>query len=252
MEKILGAITNKDKSGILISKRPIGFSYANEYICKIFGYSLGEFSSFSYLAHLMHDNDQEDNIQASMEVWNGEKQMVKITSQFRRKDGTYFTADLMMTNRPASSGENYTVMQFENITETDITFNDTKEGKMASIAAKYSNNNKSAIILANAAKGIAYANRRCNDVFGYSPKEMENLKGPAFVHSSSMAEIARKGIKVYSGFAAKECFPCTFKKKDDDNFNADLTITKHKEDGTKYLVMQLDNIVHEDTVEATS
>jgi len=73
-----------------------------------------------------------------------------------------------------------------------------------------------------------------------------------FTHSSSLGALTRNSIKVMTGLSLKANFNCRFLKKDDGTLTADTTITKHKEDKVKYLVLQLENIKQDSSIETVS
>ena len=253
MEKILAGLTNKDSTGILIDQSMVGLCYANDSICEIFGYTKEEILTYHHLFFIMDQNDPEENIETYSSVIGGKKNNAKFTHRFVRKDGTLFEADLEMTNHKNSVGERITVLQLDNIIESSDTIGQNDDVNLDKIADQFSNNRDTGVLLATTKTGIVYANKLSYESFGYKKDEMYGISKPQiWIHSKSTAALIKNSIKVYSGFKSESSFPCRFLKKENGDFRADVTIKKHKKDGIKYLVLQLDNIVHENTVEAAS
>ena len=243
MEEILSTITNQDSTGILINKSLEGFTFANDFICRTFGYSNIELLAFDTLPYLMNQNNQnnsEENIDKYLSVLNGDLQNATMVAQFVRKDGTYFHANVNMTYR-----DGFTVTQFENIVDIDESSSDVHDNNFANIAANYESSN-SGVLIISTKNGIAYANKVANEAFGYKKDKMIGINAPRFfTHSSDLAQLTRNSIMVFTGLKSKATFSCRFLKEDNGTFKANLTIHKHKEAKAKYLILQLDNITQE-------
>lgn len=241
VENFIKGLKNQEGVGILVTDQGVGFTFANDYILEVFGYTLNEFSERSYLAVLMDENHSQEYIEKSMEVINGDVARAKFKAQFVRKDRTIFLADVEMINHKLSSGDTVTVIQFENIKNTESTASGIDNNNLASIAAKYIDDNKTGIILATS-QGIAYSNSACCRAFGYQNNEMVYMQGPSFVNLADMVKIASKGMKVYTGLSKQETFSCRYSKKGGGVLMADTKMVIHKEGKEKYLVLQLNNI----------
>jgi len=245
MEKFLAGLTNQDSTGILIAKNLTGFSYVNDYLCKAFGYSKDEFLKIGFLGSLMDPNDPEGNIDLYLSVMGQTTQSAKMTHRFIRKDRSLFQANLEITNRKDSDGVSVMLMQFDHIIDSDKTVEETSEGNLASFAENFMTQKDTGVILVTTKENFVYANQECCKALGYTKDELLALKHNELVHPASLMELTKNAIMVFTGLKSKANFPCSFVKKDGSIANATLSILKQKENGVKYMILQLDNITQE-------
>ncbi len=238
MNKILAGLANKEGVGILIAKSSFGLVYANDFICETFGYTKDELLQLD-ITYIMDWKSQEDKIDKYFAVLNGDTHKTKMSIRFVRNNKSIFIAETNITNH----GDN-TVIELENITDTGETFSAIDNSALMKTAEKY-DTNEAGILIISTKEGVSYANKVAYEAFGYSKNEILNLNQPnQFTHSNDLSKLTRKAITVYTGLSSKAEFPVRFLKKDGGVFSADLALSKHKEDGIKFLIMQFDNIEH--------
>ncbi|MES0491385.1 MAG: PAS domain S-box protein [Leptospirales bacterium] len=255
MEKILAGITNQDSTGVLIAKNDIGICYANDFICEVLGYTKKEIFDLHHLFFLMNQDDPEGHIETYTSVLSGDKQHIKITPLFKRKDGSIFQTDMEMTNHKDKHGKHFTLLLFENFADVDENLfanPEKKDENLTKVVKKFDDKCEDALIFLRTDKGVIYTNMICNKAFGYRTNEMIGFKAPNIIHFDHLGRMVKKSFKIYAGFTAEENVECRFKTKGGGAFKADVVMSKHKEERKKYIIMKLKNIVHENAVETVS
>ncbi|MES0490765.1 MAG: hypothetical protein ABUK01_12275 [Leptospirales bacterium] len=81
---------------------------------------------------------------------------------------------------------------------------------------------------------------------------MLNEKGLPFIHNSDVAGLAVKGMKVLLGFSTGENFSLRLVTKEGQVINTQTGLKRHKEDKVKYMILQFENIGHENVAETAS
>lgn len=241
MEKILAGLTNKEDIGILIADVITGFIFANTQICDYFGYTKNELFGFVHLTTLMDHDDPDGKIDQYVSVWDGSQKKVKINHRFIKKGGSLFQADLEIEGKEDSEGRSVLLFCFSNVVDLDDTVEPNDEADEDQLVQDFELDNNKAILIFTSKLGLMYTNKAADHAFGYKKTEMHGSIPPqAFVGKGSLVSFVKNSLKVYSGFSKEESFDCNFITKAGEAFSAHLAISKRKEGGTKYLIMQID------------
>ncbi|MES0490766.1 MAG: PAS domain S-box protein [Leptospirales bacterium] len=251
MEKILAGLTNQDASGIIIYRNITNMCFANEFISQTLGYENDELLGIKQ-SELIHADDVHSIAEAIVDIFTTPNKNISTEARLLRKDGKIIKAGLTITGNRDKSGMALTVIQLENITIIGETAKKQKDPNIAKLVVAIEKDNSSAILVGKPLGGFVYANKKCSQAFGYNDNdnEMMKLRGADIVYSGDFKLMLKNGIKILTGLQTKNTANIRFSKKDGNFIEADLTLSKRKEGGSAFIIMQFDNITDYAEVEA--
>jgi len=244
MEKILGAITNKDTSGIIIFRTGGTVCYSNEIIQNLFGYSETELASNNF-GQLFHPEDAEQITVDWANVLKGKSDRSTRKNRLISKDGNVIKADVTISRQNDEHGKELSLFIIENFEGLDETLKSSSGDDFQQILADLKVVNTTGILIGEVLSGrYVYANTFLQKKLGYTKLELENIKPNDFVHPDDYPTMKKNGIKIVLGFKKEAKFKGRYYCKDGTVIEADHTETKHKSKKTKkaYLILLLDNI----------
>lgn len=241
MKKILSALTNQEETGVIIYRPNSGFVYANDLVYEKSGYTKKEFAKLLY-RDIVHPEDFDSTLTKWGEILNRDIKEYSTEVRLLKKDGTIIDAAINISKQSDSSGVELIILKIDKMVETTEKIKIQKDENILKILPEIEGSDSSAILIGQPGGGVTYVNPLCCKTFGYTQKEMENLRGSEIIHPEYFTTNLKNVLQVYIGLKSKLQTKGKFIKKDGGEIIADVTFIKHKMNKNSYISMQFDNI----------
>ncbi|MGQ9609030.1 MAG: PAS domain S-box protein, partial [bacterium] len=186
--------------------------YSSPATSKISGYSLDELVGRNMFTVIDPDN-RELLEELKNELFQNKKRTIKFEMRSRRKDGEWVWVEGTITNMLDSPNIGAIVTNYRDVTDRKIAENALKESE-----EKYRfvvENGNDAIVVAQDGR-IKFANRRCQEITGYSEEELKSRPFIEFIFPEDREMVLENHLKRLRGEKIPNVYLFRIVRKDED------------------------------------
>lgn len=186
--------------------------YSSPATSKISGYSLDELVGRNVFTVMDSDN-RELLEELKNELFQNKKRTIKFEMRSRRKDGEWVWVEGTITNMLDAPNIGAIVTNYRDVTDRKIAENALKESE-----EKYRlvvENGNDAIVVAQDGR-IKFANRKCQEITGYSEEELKSRPFTEFIFPEDREMVLENHIKRLRGEKIPNVYLFRIVRKDED------------------------------------